>query len=87
MNSIYEIVTNEKPIDVILFLIGRTSIDHPKLDRLYSLSGWPHIDNMLLIELIESMRLSGLIASENGRYVKGPNWKAPQFMLEKKYTL
>ncbi|WP_110996157.1 hypothetical protein [Pseudomonas sichuanensis] len=87
MNTINEIVINENPVDVILFLTNKAGIDHPRLDRLYSLNGWPHLNNMLLIELIQTMKFEGLIESKNGRYVRGPHWKPPQFLLDKKYSL
>jgi hypothetical protein len=48
MNTINEIVINENPVDVILFLTNKAGIDHPRLDRLYSLNNWPHINNNML---------------------------------------
>ncbi|WP_153787210.1 hypothetical protein [Pseudomonas sp. EMN2] len=88
MNTINDIIKNEKPVDVILFLTSKNGIDHPRLDRLYSLNNWPHINNnMRLIELVGNMIAEGLIESKGGRHTKGPNWRAPQFMLDNKYTL
>ncbi|QXH53799.1 hypothetical protein KSS94_12040 [Pseudomonas fakonensis] len=88
MSTINDIIINEKPVDVILFLTHKSGIDHPRIDRLYSLNNWPHIkDNMRLADLICSMAADGLIESNNGRFTKGPNWRTPQFMLENKYTL
>ncbi|EOG3618445.1 hypothetical protein ACK9U2_000262 [Pseudomonas putida] len=87
MNIINEIVKNEAPIDVVLFLTSKHGIDHPKLDRIYNMNNWVNIgDNMKLIELIRDMKSRGLIQSQDGRYVRGENWKAPTFLLEEKYT-
>ncbi|CAI1856984.1 hypothetical protein [Serratia proteamaculans] len=76
----------EKVADVILFLSGRrdNGISHPQLDG-YCTS---HISNIELIALVKSMREDGLIISNaKGGYKKGPNWKAPVFVTEKKYGI
>lgn len=87
MNTINDIVINETPVDVVLFLTNKRGIDHPRLDRLYNQNRWVNIgDNMKLIELIKNMKSRGLIQEQDGRYIRGPNWKAPTFLLEKKYT-
>ena len=87
MNSINDIINNETPVDVVLFLTNKHGIDHPRLDRLYNQNHWVNIgDNMKLIELIIDMKSRGLIQYQDGRYVRGPNWKAPKFLIEKKYS-
>ncbi|POG11158.1 hypothetical protein BGP84_15990 [Pseudomonas putida] len=87
MSTISDIIKNENPVDVVLFLTSKSGIDHPRLDRLYNQNNWANIgDNMKLIELIRDMKSKGLIQNQDGRYVRGPNWEAPAFLLEKKYT-
>ncbi|PYB75876.1 MULTISPECIES: hypothetical protein [Pseudomonas] len=88
MNTIKDIVKNEVPQDVILFLATDQGISHPQLDRLYSSSDWPFLsDNTSLILLINHMISEGLISFSGKAYVKGPHWREPQFLTEKKYKL
>ncbi|MBH3418407.1 hypothetical protein A3L25_010805 [Pseudomonas putida] len=87
MNTIHDVVKNESPTDVILFLTRGTGISHPHIDRLYTQNNWIHLgDCMALIELTRKMTSDGLIEQKAGGYVKGPKWSAPKFMLENKYT-
>jgi hypothetical protein len=87
MNTINDVVQNESPVDVILFLTRGASISHPQIDRLYQRNGWIFLGDCIgLINLIKKMHREGLIESTGGGYTKGPNWRTPQFLLEKKYT-
>jgi len=87
MNTIYDVVQNEAPMDVILFLTRGTGISHPQIDRLYEQNNWIFLGNCIeLMKLIKKMTAKGLIQEQGGGYVKGPNWKAPTFLVEKKYT-
>lgn len=36
MNTIHDVVKNESPTDVILFLTRGNGISHPHIDRLYT---------------------------------------------------
>ncbi|MBG6123365.1 hypothetical protein IWW33_000104 [Pseudomonas sp. BG2dil] len=86
MNTIDDIVQNEAPRDVILFLTRGNSISHPQIDRLYERNNWVSLGNCLgLIDLIKNMHSDGLIVQKGGGYSKGPKWTPPQFFLEKKY--
>ncbi|MNN55851.1 hypothetical protein D3C81_1707490 [compost metagenome] len=86
MNTIDDIVQNEAPRDVILFLTRENSISHPQIDRLYERNNWVSLGNCLgLIDLIKKMHSDGLIVQKGGGYSKGPKWTPPQFFLEKKY--
>ena len=87
MNTIHDVVKNESPTDVILFLTRGNGISHPHIDRLYTQNNWIHLGVcMALIELTRKMTSDGLIEQKAGGYVKGPTWSAPKFMLENKYT-
>lgn len=87
MNTINDIVKNEAPSDVILFLATDKGVSHPQLDRLYNKNGWPFLgDNASLINLINDMICDGLISFSGKAYVKGPYWREPLFLTEKKYT-
>lgn len=88
MNTIKEVVQNEDPRDVILFLTRKSSgITYPQLDRLYNLSRWVHVtDNLGLMQIVQKMIDENLLINNNCNILKGPSWKEPQFMTEKKYT-
>lgn len=81
---------NEKIQEIILFLSGRkdNGISHPQLDGYCTTYGNNRISNIELISLVKDMREKGYISS-NGRggYKKGPNWKAPAFVTEKKHGI
>ncbi|MFJ4387345.1 hypothetical protein ACIP02_23865 [Pseudomonas sp. NPDC089408] len=87
MNTIRDVIQNETPTDVILFITRGTGVSHPQIDRLYTQCNWIHLgDCNGLLNLIKKMIEDGLIKEEGGGYVKGPKWTAPKFMLEQKYT-
>lgn len=86
MNTINDVVQNETPTDVILFLTRGAGISHPQIDRLYECNNWIHIGNCLeLITLIRNMCTEELIEQKGGGYSKGRKWRPPQFFLDKKY--
>jgi len=88
MNSIHDIVQNEEPVEVILSLVRGEGISHPRLDNLYNRNNWIFIgDNLQLIALIKKMRNEGLIQHGGNGYIKGPNWREPEFVTLKKYNL
>ena len=88
MSNINDVVANENPRDVILFIVRNKSISYPMVDMLYSGNSWVNIGNNLeLLKLVHNMRLEGLIENSDGGIKKGPNWKEPAFMAENKYTL
>lgn len=87
MNNINDIVANENPRDVILFVVRNKSISYPMIDMLYSRNDWVNIGNNLeLLKLVHNMKLEGLIDNSDGGIRKGPVWKEPAFMTENKYT-
>jgi hypothetical protein len=88
MSVINTIVLSEAPRDVILFLTkGDAGISYPRLDGLYSRNDWKNISNNLeLLKLVEKMIVEGFIIDVGGGLRKGPNWKEPAFITEKKYS-
>lgn len=90
MLDIKEIFENEQFSEIILFLSGRkdNGISHPQLDGYFSMYSGNRLSNIELIALEASMREKGDLSS-NGRggYKKGPNWKEPKFVTEKKYGI
>jgi hypothetical protein len=88
MSVIKEIVLNEKPEEVILFVTkNELGISLPQLDRLYNRAGWAHVgDNMGLLNLVRNMRDAGFVELTGTGVRRGPNWREPIFMVEGKYT-
>lgn len=86
MTNIHDIINNEQPEDVVLFLTMNGSIHHPQLDRYYNGNNWPFLkNNMELIYLVERMVNSGLITQSRMGYSRGPNWHEPEFVTKGKY--
>lgn len=88
MSVIKTIVLNEKPEEVILFLTkNELGISLPQLDGLYNRANWAHVtDSWGLLSLVKSMCNAGFIQYSGTGVVRGPNWREPAFMLERKYT-
>lgn len=89
MNIIETIVLNEKPEEVILFLTKNVSgISFPRLDGIYNRANWAHVsDNWQLLCLVRKMSEAGLVSYSGSGIVRGPNWREPTFMVEKKYII
>lgn len=89
MSSISTMVSTEEPRDVILFLAGGAKgISYPRLDSIYSRSGWVKVQNNIeLLKLIANMVDEGFIVESGGVLIKGANWMSPLFLIEEKYTL
>jgi len=84
-----EMVIHEDMKDVILFLIGRREqgMSHPSLDRFFNLHKADKKYESYNTKLISDTKIlisQGAIVSG---YKKGPNWKAPKFVTEKKYGI
>jgi hypothetical protein len=88
MNTINDVVVSEAPRDVVLFLTkGESGISYPRLDGLYNRNDWVNIlNNLELLKLVSHMVSEGLIIDSGKALIKGPNWKEPAFVTEKKYT-
>ncbi|MBH1919786.1 immunity protein [Serratia marcescens] len=80
-----DIVKNESVEDVLTFL-GPTS-DYRKLDRLYTYNRFDAISSGELSSTYDALLQKGVLQDQNGKVVKGPNWKEPKFVAEKKYGI
>ncbi|WP_413504621.1 immunity protein [Serratia grimesii] len=83
--SLKEIINNESVEDVLTFL-GPTS-DYRKLDRLFTYNRFDVIASGELSAKYDDLFKKGVLQEQNGKVVKGPNWKAPAFVTEKKYGI
>ncbi|QPI34063.1 immunity protein [Serratia sp. CMO1] len=80
-----DIVKNESVEDVLTFL-GPTA-DYRKLDRLYTYNRFDAISSGELSSTYDALFQKGVLQDQNGKVVKGPNWKEPKFVAEKKYGI
>ncbi|QTF08219.1 immunity protein [Brenneria izadpanahii] len=78
--SLSDIVKNESVEDVLTFL-GPTS-DYRKLDRLYTYNRFEVISSGELSFAYDELLRKGVLQDQNGKVVKGPNWKEPRFVTE-----
>ncbi|WP_419711996.1 immunity protein [Pseudomonas sp. NFX224] len=85
MNTIEQIVKNE-PIEDIVTAFG-ASLAYPSLDRMFSRYRFEVIANGELLRVYAQLFQEGVLANSEGPIpVRGPNWKAPQFVIEKRYA-
>ena len=83
------VVKHEEMKDVVLFLIGKKNegMSHPSLDRFFNIhkaSDKYDTYNIQLIAVVQDLMGKGEIVSG---YKKGPNWKEPDFVTQKKYGI
>ena len=85
MNNIEQIVKNEPIADVLsVFAIG---IGYPSLDRMYGRYKFEVVANGELLKIYARLFEEGVLANGDGPVaIKGPNWKAPTFVTNKKYV-
>jgi hypothetical protein len=84
MNTIEQIVKNETIVDVLTaFGIG---LAYPSLDRMIGRYRFEVIANGELLKTYAMLFEEGVLANgESPVAIKGPNWKAPQFLTENRY--
>lgn len=83
--SLAEIVKNESVEDILTFL-GPTA-DYTKLDKLFTYNRHDVISSGELSATYDELFRKGVLQDLNGQAVKGPNWKEPQFVTDKKYGI
>jgi len=85
MSNMEAIIKNESIEDVLLVLAPNTS--YPGIDRLYVRFNFDVIENRELFFTYQRLVAEGKLAEdEKGHTIKGPNWKEPAFITEKKYS-
>jgi len=88
-------VKNEDMADVILFLVsrGENGMAYPSIDRFFGRHNAAEkygSYNIKLIHEIKKLEISGQVFSDRSYGYgcrKGPDWKAPAFVTEKKYGI
>jgi hypothetical protein len=85
MNTIEHIVKNESLDDIVtVFALFKPNPHLDMMIRRYNREALEHGD---LESAYTRLFASGVLAKgEKGLAVKGPNWRAPQFVLESRYV-
>ncbi|CAI0693716.1 immunity protein [Serratia ficaria] len=80
------IYKNESVEDVLLHFAPRTP--YPNIDRMYVQYNFDVVGkDQLYPALAKLLREGKLVKDDKGHTLKGPNWKAPAFVTEKKYGI
>lgn len=84
MNTVEKIIKNEPVADALsLFALIWPAM---RIDSMYGRYRHEVISEGVLIDTYTSLFKDGILSSdENGKTVKGPNWTAPPFMIQKRY--
>lgn len=82
-------VAEQNLVDIILFLVRKENgFGYPQMDRFFSRHKFSVIENGEFMRTFEQMRLKGEVElREKMLVVKGPNWKEPRFVIDKKYGI
>jgi hypothetical protein len=85
VNTVEQILQNESVEEVVtVFALFKSA---SAVDRMYGLFRLEVITSGELVRTYNHLFEVGILASdENGKTVKGPNWKAPTFFVEKRYA-
>lgn len=82
-------VAEQTLVDIILFLVrNENGFGYPQMDRFFSRYKFSVIENGEFMKTFEQMRQKGVVEwGEKMLVKKGPNWKEPKFVREKKYGI
>lgn len=84
MNKIEATIRNESLENVLAVFALR--IGYPSIDRMYARYGRGRVSNLdLLIAYKKLIDTGVLVHADRMTAAKGPNWKAPAFLIEGKY--
>jgi len=86
MINFKEMIENESVEDVLLYFAPIRS--YPGIDRMYVRYDFEVAAKRELLFCFQKLVKEGKLAkNEKGRTYKGPNWKEPKFVTEKKYGI
>lgn len=81
-----EMVKNESVEDILLFLAPSRSL--PDIDNMFVRYKFDAVGNGELMRTYARLSKEGKLAhNDKGHAIKGPNWKEPAFVTEKKYGI
>ncbi|CAI2502011.1 hypothetical protein D3C87_1480140 [compost metagenome] len=89
MIDLERLANEEKISDVIAFLVRREGgFGYQQMDRFFSRHNFSVIENGEFMRAFEQLRQNGVVMWGDKMLVKkGPNWKEPKFVTEKKYGI
>ncbi|WP_159873995.1 MULTISPECIES: hypothetical protein [unclassified Raoultella] len=89
MINFEQLVAGESTADVILFLVrNKKGFGYPQMDRFFSRYKFSVIENGEFMRTFEQLRQNRIVEwGEKMLVKKGPNWKEPKFVAEKKYGI
>ncbi|WBL71042.1 hypothetical protein [Serratia liquefaciens] len=89
MTDFKSMIEKENVNDVISFFAGLTNgIGYPQMDNFFVRYRFDVVGNGELLKVFEELREAGIVEWGDKMLVKkGPNWKAPKFVTEKKYGI
>lgn len=89
MINFKDLISNESVSDVIVFFAGLSkNIGYPEVDRYFTRYKSSSIENGEFMNTFQNLSKAGVVAlGEKMSVVKGPNWKEPTFVAQKKYGI
>ncbi|PHM35618.1 immunity protein [Xenorhabdus mauleonii] len=86
MSCIKKIIENESVEDALLYLSLKKS--YQTIDLLYVQYRFEIIaEGILLSTYMKLLQDGKLVQNEKGKTIKGPNWREPDFIKNKKYGI
>ncbi|MGB9098863.1 immunity protein [Erwinia sp.] len=83
--SLQEIIQNESVEDFVTFF--GLILSYQNIDRLYTKYRFEVIISSEFLKTFHNLFAKEIFIDDNGKVAKGPNWKEPKFVTEKKYDL
>lgn len=89
MIDLERLAKEEKVSDVIAFLVRKEDgFGYPQMDRFFSRYNVTVVENGDFMRIFEKLRQDGIVEWGDKMIVKkGPNWKEPKFVTDKKYGI
>ena len=86
MSLIQNIIINESIEDALLYFAPTNS--YPGIDRMYVKYKFQAIESGELLATYKRLLAEGKLTKDaGGKTIKGPKWKEPAFIKQKKYTV
>ncbi|MCL6746884.1 hypothetical protein [Kosakonia sp. R1.Fl] len=89
MIDLKDLFAKENVKDIIIFFAGLSkSIGYPHLDRYFVQYRFSAIETGEFMNTFHALSDQGIVSmGDKMSVIKGPNWKEPEFVTEKKYGI
>lgn len=89
MTDFKSMIEKESVRDVVSFFAGlKSEIGYPQIDNFFVRYRFDVVSNGTLLKVFQELCKAGIVEWGDKMLVrKGPNWKAPKFVTEKKYGI